>query len=380
MNLPALPVIASSLGTSAVAAGGTLSIFLLGFGLAPLLFSPLSDRFGRRPCLLGGLAVFTVAGLVCAAAPSIGWMLAGRLAQGMGAGVSSSMPLAIVRDQFEGAAARARLSYVTLVFSVAPMIAPALGSLVISLSGWRGIYIVLAAASAAILLATSLGLGESLMPSRRRSLDPGLLLARYRGVLTHPVTAGFAAINALSFACMFAFISGSPLVLIANRGFGGAAFSAVLACSASGLIGGSLLNGQLAKRGVSSPRIMIFALTTGTCATLALVGLAAARWDGIAEMLPLLMLSSATYGLVGPNAMHEAMQPMHDAAGIASSVIRLIQILAGALASALVPLLFGVFPTLAMSGVMFGFAVSALLVYVFGIRRIVATPAAVISP
>jgi DHA1 family bicyclomycin/chloramphenicol resistance-like MFS transporter len=369
MSLPALPAIASGLGTSAAAAGATLSIFLLGFAAAPLLFGPLSDRFGRRKVVLGGVAVFAATGLFSAETPSILWLLAGRLVQGMGAGVGAAMPLAIIRDLFRDAAARTRLSYVTVVLSVAPLIAPSLGSIVIPFGGWRGIYLALGIASAVLWVVAAFGLAESMDPNRRQSLQPRQLLARYRRVLGHRVTLGFSLVNGLSFACMFAFISGSPLVLIGGRGFSAAAFSAVFACAGFGTICGAFVNGRLAARGIPSSRILACSLSLGSAGTIALMTLSLTGHDGVAALVPLLMLSNACYGMVGPNATHEALQPMAEAAGIASAVLRCIQMVVAAAASALVPALYHGHSSLPMTGVMAAAAVSALLVYRLGLRR-----------
>jgi DHA1 family bicyclomycin/chloramphenicol resistance-like MFS transporter len=369
MSLPALPAIASGLGTSTAAAGATLSIFLLGFAMAPLIFGPLSDRFGRRPVLLTGVAVFAAAGLLSAEAPSIGWLLAGRLTQGMGAGVGAAMPLAIIRDLFTGNAARTRLSYVTVVLSVAPLVAPSLGSAVIPFDGWRGVYLTLGVVSTLLCLVVAFGFAESMNPVRKQSLQPRQLLIRYRRVLGHRASLGFSLINALTFACMFAFISGSPLVLIDGRGFSAAAFSLVFACAGFGTIGGAFLNGQLAKRGVASSRILFCSLLAGSASTLALVALSVTGHDSITTLLPLLMVSNATYGLAGPNATHEALQPLPEAAGIAAAVLRCIQMIAGAGASALVPLLYRGHSLLPMTAVMAGCTVSALLLFMLGLHR-----------
>jgi DHA1 family bicyclomycin/chloramphenicol resistance-like MFS transporter len=369
MSLPALPAIASGLGTSAAAAGATLSIFLLGFAAAPLLFGPFSDRFGRRIVVLCGVAVFATAGLFSARAPSIGWLLAGRLVQGMGAGVGAAMPLAIIRDLFTDVAARTRLSYVTVVLSVAPLVAPSLGSAVIPFDGWRGVYLVLGGASALLWLVVAFGFAESMDPARRQSLHPRQLLARYRRVLGHRMSLGFSLVNGLSFACMFAFISGSPLVLIGGRGFSTVAFSAVFACAGFGTICGAFVNGQLARRGVRSSRLLAWGLSLGSLSTAALVVLSVTGHDGVVALVPLLMLSNAAYGMIGPNAAHEALQPMPEAAGIASAVLRCIQMIAGAGASALVPALYRGHSSLPMTGVMAGCAVSALLVFMLGLRR-----------
>jgi DHA1 family bicyclomycin/chloramphenicol resistance-like MFS transporter len=371
MILPALPSIASGLHTSAAAAGAALSLFLIGFAAAPLLFGPLSDRFGRRPVLLAGVAVFAAAGLFCAVTQSIFWLLAGRLAQGMGAGVGAAMPLAIIRDLFEGPAARARLSTVTVVLSTAPLIAPSIGSTVVPFAGWRGIFLLLGIVSTLLWLVVALGFTESIDSANRQSLQPRQLIARYRHVLSHRVTTGYSLLNALSFGCMFAFISGSPLILIGGRGFSPLAFSAVFACAAGGTIAGACVNGQLAKRGIPSSLILGWSLPLGAATTLTLAGLSLTSHDSIAALIPLLVLSNATYGLVGPNATHEALQPMPQAAGTATAVLRAMQMIAAASASAFVPLLYRGHSSLPMTGVMAAFAVTALLLFALGLRRTV---------
>jgi DHA1 family bicyclomycin/chloramphenicol resistance-like MFS transporter len=320
-----------------------------------------------------------VAGLVCAIAPSIGWVLAGRLLQGMGAGVGTAMPLAIIRDLFEGHAARTRLSYVTVILSVAPLIAPALGSIVLPIAGWRGIYLALTIASTGLLLLAALGFAESKPAGSRQSLHPAQLLARYRWVLSNRVTVGFSVVNGLTFASMFAFISGAPLVLIGGRGFSALAFSAVFTCTGAGTIGGAFLNGWLSKRGIASSRILPFSLLLGAASATALVLLSVTGHDKIMLLVPLLMMTNATYGLVGPNAAHEALLPMGQAAGVASAVLRSIQMVAGACASALVPLLFDGHSSVAMTSVMFACSVSALVIYVVGPRRSVGVRATAVQ-
>ncbi|HEY0184616.1 MAG TPA: MFS transporter, partial [Rhodopila sp.] len=243
-----------------------------------------------------------------------------------------------------------------------------IGSTVIPFGGWRGIYLLLGCASAVVWLVAAFGFVESLDPGRRQSLHPGHLLTRYRHVLGNRTTLGFSLVNALSFACMFAFISGSPPVLIGGRGFSVGAFSAVFACAGFGTICGAFINGRLARRGIPAAWILTSGLSLGSAGTLALVALSLTGHDGVAALVPLLVASNAAYGLVGPNATHEALQPMPQAAGIASAVLRCIQMVAGAGASAVVPALYRGQSSLPMTGVMAACAVSALLVYVLGLR------------
>lgn len=165
MNLPALPLVQLALGTTPGGAALTVSLFLVGFASAQLVLGPLSDRFGRRPVLLGGLLIYTCGGAVCAFAPSISALLVARLLQGVGAAGGTVMAFAVTRDLFSGADLRKRLSYITMVFSVAPLIAPSLGAIMLHLSGWRSIFAVLTGAGVLLVAAAGFGLHETHPPS-----------------------------------------------------------------------------------------------------------------------------------------------------------------------------------------------------------------------
>ena len=145
MGLPALSAIGSELKTTDSATALTITLFMVGFAVTPVAYGPLSDRYGRRPLLLFGCALFALAGLGCSMSPTIPSLLFFRFIQGAGAGGGSALIMAVVRDLFEGNEARARLSYVNIVRTIAPMIAPTIGALVLTSFGWRSIYGLLSA-------------------------------------------------------------------------------------------------------------------------------------------------------------------------------------------------------------------------------------------
>lgn len=364
MGLPGLGQLQASLHTSASHAALTLSLFLLGFAVAPLLLGPMADRYGRRPILLAGLAVFTVAGIGCALAPSIHSLLWFRVLQGLGAGASAMLPVVIVRDLFTGAEARARMSYVTLVLGIGPIIAPALGAIIMAFSGWREIYAVLGACGALVLFFAWRGFAESAPVGQRNSLNPRAILASYRQVLSHRVFLGFALVNGLAFASMFAYISASPLVLMGNLGLSSFSYSVVFAITAGALVVGSMLNGWAASRNIHPRLIFRTALGLLAAAPLVLTALVVAGVQHLAVITVLVALSTFSLGIIMPNATHGALQPMGRIAGVAAAVLRAIQMVLGAAASGLVALLYDGTTALAMGGVMALCGVLAGLVFV----------------
>jgi len=369
MGLPAFPTISAALGASSGSVGLTLSLFMLGFAVAQLVFGPLSDRYGRRPILLIGCGLFTLAGVACTAAPSIGTLIAWRLIQGAGAGAGMVMTLAIVRDLFEGAAARAQLSYVNLVMSVAPMIAPTIGSRVVAIAGWRAIYGTLTVAGLLLVLSVTLGLSESLARRDTGAIQPRRLIQNYGRILTNPICLGYALVNALTFGCMFAYVAGSPLVMLNVLGVSTTTYGWLFASTAFGIMAGAFLNGRLSMRGVLPSRLLIVGLVTAAVSALALVGVSLSGTAQVITLMPLLVINTFCSGIILPNATHGAIQPLPESAGVAAAVVGFLQMLCGAVASGLVAFLYDGRTAIAMSGVMALFAFASLITYIGLVRQ-----------
>ncbi len=369
MALPALTNIGEDLNVSAASAALTLSLFLVGFALAPLAYGPLSDRYGRRPILLFGNVLFTVACLACAVAPSLEVLLICRVIQGIGAGAASVMSLTIVRDLFEGHVARARLSYVASARIVAPMIGPTLGGWVIFFADWRAIFAVMALAGALVTIITYLGLDET-RPANSVAASGSLssLLSSYKLVLSNPLCLGNSLVNGLTFGCQFAYITGSPLLMMNILGMSAQAFGVVFALTAFGIMVASFANGRLNARGVSPHKLLAtgLVLSSSTAVLLAVMGFAG--YTPVWLLVPLLMLNTFSFGMIAPNASHAVVEPVPEAGGVASAVVSFIMMSVGAFAGVLVTALFDGHTARAMTGIMAVCALSALSLYVFWVR------------
>ena len=359
MGLPALPLLEGSLRATPDAAALTLSFFMLGFGLVQIGLGPLSDRVGRRPVLLVALAVYMLAGVAAATAPSMRVLLAARLLQGAGAAGGPVMAFAIIRDLFEGPAARARLATVSLVFSLAPVIAPTLGGWMLLLGGWRAIYGLLALTGAALVLAALVGLRES-----RRRAPPHPHVA----ILRQGSTVAYALIGGLHQGCVFAFVAGSPLVLLGSMQLSTQVFGAVFGLITLGILAGAATNGVLVRRGVASAvplggGLLLAAAAGG-------LGILLDRWGmlDLYTLTPLMAVITFSRGLVSPNITHAALERVPHMAGAGASLIGSLQMLNGALAGWIVGLMFTVFGPVGMCMTMAAFAVPALLGWV-GIAR-----------
>jgi DHA1 family bicyclomycin/chloramphenicol resistance-like MFS transporter len=367
MCLPALGGIGHDFAASPAAVGLVVSLFLAGFGMAQLAFGPLSDRFGRRPTLIGAGVLFLAAGLGCLLATSISSLNIWRFVQGAGAGGGMVVAFAVVRDLFEGTQARTRFAYVTAAMMVAPLIAPSLGALVLQAAGWRAIFATMMAAGLVLLVVVIFGFDESIRSKNPAALRPGRLAANYWRVLRHRSAFGHVLIRALSFGCMFAYISGSPFVFIVQEGFSPRAFGLIFACTAIGLMIGSVLAGRLAKRHFGA-QVMVVGLLVSAAASMAALALALTSHFSLATALPLLVVNFIATGAISPNATHGAMEPMAGIAGIASAVLGCMQMVGATLSSLLVGLLYRGTPV-AMTEMMTAFALLSLLVWVVMIRE-----------
>ena len=363
INIPAALVIQQELATSATAAGLTLTLFMVGFAGGQFGAGAASDRWGRRPVLVTGLSVYIVAALGCAFSPTAEALIGWRLIQGLAAGSCAVIAFAMIRDLFEGDVARSKRSYVAVVFSLAPMLAPTIGAGILGLAGWRPIFTAMMAGGMALLLVVVFGVDET-----RPSLDDRPQLAFHRAYLAVLSDGRFAAlvvINALSYGALFAYIAGSALVLMGTFQLSAQGYAAFFACMPAALTVGAWTSGRCAKAGVGSATLLWVGLGLAALTATAMSILAANGSMALWLLVPLLLVNMFCRGLVSPNAQHLALEPMRHHAGTAAGVLGVVQMLVGALASLIVAVLVVRIGPLGMTGTMAGLAVLSFGLWVW---------------
>lgn len=314
-------------------AGLSLSLFVLGFGLGQFAGGRGSDRLGRRPVLIVALIVYALAGGCCVLATSGGQLATARFIQGLGAGACSVQAFAIVQDLFTGEAARRKQAYVSVVLTTLPMVAPAIGAGIILLLGWRSVHSALMLGGLVLTALVIVYVRES---RPQRSLPySGIGVADSLVMLRDPRFRRIALVNALSYASIFAYISGAPVVIIGQFGFGNAVYAAIFAVTAAALSGGAMTSARLSKR-LNCRRLVWPALVLQTTANVALVAAAWTRLPiGEWLLLPLLAAGCFARGIISPNLVHAAVSSHREQAGLAAAIVGLAQLVVAAATSAL---------------------------------------------
>jgi len=324
LYLPALPAIAAAFETDAAGVQWTLSGFLLGFAPAQLLYGPFADRFGRRPAMAVGLAIYLAATLGCALAPGLGWLVAARVVQAIGSCGGPVVARAIVRDTTDPPRAAAVFATIAGLMALAPAAGPVLGGLVVALAGWRAAFWLLALLGGAIALAAARFLPETAPALDRAALDPARLVAAYAALLRHRGFLAHAAIATFTYTGLFCFISGSSHVAQSGLGLGPQGYGLLFAAAVGGYIAGSALARRFSPRLGVHPMLR---LGVGLCVAFGWAGPAALALFGssIATItLPMVFYMTA-FALAQPNAQSGAVAPFPHMAGRASALLGFLQ-------------------------------------------------------
>ncbi|MBE9606485.1 multidrug effflux MFS transporter [Acetobacteraceae bacterium H6797] len=368
MYLPGLPALATDLGADPARGQQTVASFFLGMCLGQAFYGSFADRLGRRPPLLFGLVVFIIGSIGCALAGNVDELIIWRLVEGLGGCAGMVIGRAIVRDRTEGEAAVRLMSMMMLAMGVAPVLAPMLGSGLLSLTGWRGIFWLLGAYGLVMLIVVIRWLPESLPLEHRRKDGLGAVFATYGGLLVNRRFLGLCLAVALPAAGMFAYIAGSAFVMMEHFSLTAGEYGLAFGLNAAGLIAMSQMNSRLLRR-FSMERLLDSALVMSFAATVLLV-LTAVSGAGHFVLFALgLFLFLAPLGCIMPMASTLAMAPHGRSAGSASALLGVMQFGAGAVSGAAVGLLHNG-SALPMVAVMAVCALGGLLA-----RRLIAGPA-----
>jgi DHA1 family bicyclomycin/chloramphenicol resistance-like MFS transporter len=365
MYLPSLPTLTTDLHAGAAAVQLTLTGTLVGLAFGQLLIGPLSDAVGRRLPLLAGIAVHVLASVLCVFAPNLAMLGTLRVLQGLGAAAAAVIAMAMVRDLFDGNAAARLFSRLILVIGVAPILAPTIGGLVLGWTSWRGVFVVLAGVSLAIMAAAAVVLPETLPAAARRNGGVRGTLRDYGRLFTDRVYVGLVLVAGLAMAALFAYVSGSSYVFQDEYGMSEQQFAFIFAGGAVGLIGATQFNVRLLRRWAPQ-QIMAGSLLAGLGFGLVLLALAATGTGGLVGVLIPLWLVLTMVGLAMPNAPALALSRHGEAAGTAAALLGAVQFGVGAVAAPLVGML-GV-GSVAMATVVFGGMLAATLVCFLVVR------------
>lgn len=360
MYLPALPRMAGDLHAASGTVQLTLTAFIIGLAVGQLVLGPISDSVGRRRPLLSGLVLYTAMSVVCALSPSVEVLIVARVLQAIGAAAGIVIARAVVRDLFSGKEMTKFFSMLMLVSGLGPVLAPVIGGQILRLTSWRGVFVVLTVFGALLLVATALGLPESVPPERRSPNRLAATLRTYGRLLADRSFVGHAGAAGLTFAALFAYISASSFVLQDVYRLSPQLFSVVFAANGVGMALVSQLNGWLVGR--TSEGVL---LTSGlVAATLGGIGvlLAALFSLPLAALLVPLFILVASIGMVMPNASSLALADHPQSAGAASALLGVLQFAIGGFATPLVNI-GGSDSAVPMGAVMAGFAVVSLVIF-----------------
>ncbi|MGD8170323.1 Bcr/CflA family multidrug efflux MFS transporter [Vibrio sp. TRT 21S02] len=334
MYLPAMPTIAKDLGVTAGQVQITLTAYTAGFALGQLIHGPLADSFGRRPVLIGGVFFFGIAAIVSATTQDIESLTYVRAAQGFAGAAAAVIIQAVVRDMFDREDFARAMSFVTLVITIAPLVAPMIGGHVAIWFGWRSIFWILAAFAVVVIMLVFWKIPETLAVEKRQPLRLGATIRNYTSLFRNPVAMGLILSGAFSFAGMFAFLTAGSFVYIDLYGVQPDQFGYLFGLNIVAMIIMTSINGRMVKK-VGSHAMLRFGLAVQLLAGVGLfVG-----WLldlGLWGTVPFVVLFIGTLSTIGSNSMGLLLSGYPHMAGTASSLAGTLRFGTGSLIGAIV--------------------------------------------
>lgn len=327
---PSFPAIASEFALTDWQMQQTITIYMLPFALMTLVQGPLSDALGRRPVVLVGLLVYAAASVACVFAPSYAALLVFRALQGMSAGVGMAVGRAIVRDLHEGPQAQRLMSTITMIFGVAPALAPVIGGWIHVLLGWRSVFGFMVVIGLLLAIVTYWHLPETHPPDRRVALHVGELARTVRTIASSPLFMLMAIVTGADLATILMFIGSAPAIVLKHWGLSATDFAYLFVPVITGIVGGAFISGRLAGR-IRGDRQIAF----GFGSTVAAVAISVAV-HALMESPPILLqqvlitLAAGGVQLVIPVLVLRMLDLFPEVRGSAASVQTCVMLAAGA--------------------------------------------------
>jgi DHA1 family bicyclomycin/chloramphenicol resistance-like MFS transporter len=331
--VPAIPLLSADFGVPYGTAQLVVTLYLVGFSVAQLAYGPLSDRFGRRPPLLAGVALFIVATAACTFAQSIELLIA-RMGQAIGGVAGMVLSRAIITDCFGRDRAAAMLGYVTMAIVICSLASPAVGGLISARWGWRTSFALLLVPAAFVLVTAIARLGET-NPYLHKALSPTSLVRTYGMLLRQRVFLALALALALNSASWFAFVASTPFIVVTKMGRPVSDYGLFIAIVSLGYVAGNFLAGRFSHR-LGTQRMIVFGTIIAAAGAVLLAALSLLHpLNPWAVFLPM-ALSVLGGGVFMPNATATALAVAPQSAGAASGLLGFIQMSLSALGTVLV--------------------------------------------
>lgn len=341
MYLPAMPDIGRDLAASQHEVQWTIVGYFITFGLAQLVYGPWADQAGRKPPLYVGLALFILGTVTCALAPSLGWLVLGRMVQGAGGAANMVVLRAVIRDMATGPAATRMMSTIMIVIAVSPLLAPLSGAGLLMLGTWRLVFWALLVAALLSAVLIHFAVPETLVAANRKRFDLAGTLHGARVLLTNRSFMVMTFLAGFAFASFFVFIASASFVYIGAFGLTATQFSLAFAVNAIGFFAASQFSATIAVR-LGTLRMIRRATVGFALATFAGYGLALAGLASLPVTMATLFIGNMFLGVLMPSAQVQALEEHGEIAGLAASLGGTMQMLAaGALVVAAGPFLDG---------------------------------------